>query len=189
MMCDHEVEVKAILLLSGDLEEMDRRIEASEKELMGIGGEFNRKVEQMDIYLSHPSRDFSETDEAFRIRVEDKGIVKLTYKGPKISERSKSRFEKEIILDIDDIDGLREIFSHLGFKEVMSVIKERRIYGLGEIEIDLDKVTGLGVFCEMEMISDDIEGAEKKILEVMGKLDWEKFERRSYMELLLEKQF
>jgi adenylate cyclase class 2 len=189
MMCEHEVEIKAILLLSGDLDEMDRKIEVSEKDILGIGSVFQRKVEQMDIYLSHPSRDFSKTDEAFRIRVEDKRIVKLTYKGPKISERSKSRLEKEITLDIEDIDGLREIYSHLGFREVMSVIKERRIYHLEGVEIDLDKVTGLGVFCEMEILSDNIVEAEEKLIGILNKIGWTDLERRSYMELLLEKQF
>lgn len=185
----HEVEVKAVLLLDDDLEEMDRKVERSEKMILEAGGIPRKVVEQVDIYLSHPARNFSETDEAFRIRVEDEGVVKLTYKGPKVSERSKSRIEKEVVLDVDDLDRFREVFSYLGFTEVMSVIKERRIYDLDGIEVDLDKVTGLGVFCELELRSEDIEGPENRLIETMKELGWTDLERRSYLELLLEKQF
>lgn len=188
-MCVHEVEVKAVLFLGDDLEEIEGELVGAEIQILEAGGIFKRKVDQMDIYLSHPARDFSETDEAFRIRVEDHEIVKLTYKGPKVSDRSKARLEKEVSIEIKDINGLRKVFSHLGFSEVISVIKERRIYDLEGIEVDLDKVTGLGLFCEMELLSDDIAGTEKRLIGRLEKLGWNIFERRSYMELLLEKQF
>jgi len=188
-MTGHEVEVKAVLFRGDDLEEMDRKISSMDTLIQENGGSFLKEVEQMDIYLSHHARDFSETDEAFRIRLEDVEGVKLTYKGPKISDRSKSRLEKEIELKVYDLDGLRKIFSHLGFNEVMSVIKTRRIFDLHGIEVDLDKVIGLGVFCELEISSDNIKEAEDRILAEMKKLGWTEFERRSYLELLLEKQF
>jgi adenylate cyclase class 2 len=186
-MCLHEVEVKAVILLEEDLDIMEKKVEESESRILEAGGFFKKEVEQMDIYLSHPSRDYSKTDEAFRIRVEDG--IKLTYKGPKVSKMSKTRIEKEVAVNVDDIDGLRELFSYLGFKEVMSVIKTRKIYDLDGVEIDLDKVTGLGVFCEMEIISEEIGTSERRLIELMGALGWNELERRSYLELLLEKQF
>ena len=185
----HEVEIKAVLLLGDDPEGMDRKMAQEERRIMDKGGVLRKTVEQMDIYLSHPARDFSETDEAFRIRVENKENIKLTYKGPKVSNRSKSRLEKEVAVQVQDTDLLRELFSHLGFSEVISVIKERRIYDMEGIEIDLDHVTGLGVFCEMELMSDDVKGTEDRLIDKMKELGWDQFERRSYMELLLEKQF
>lgn len=188
-MAVNEVEIKAVIHLGDDLDEMERRVSAAEKNILEKGGVFRRVMEQMDIYFSHPARDFSKTDEAFRIRVEDAGRVKFTYKGPKISERSKSRLEKEVEVEIYDLDGLRELFTHLGFNEVMSVIKTRKVFDLDGIEVDLDYVTGLGIFCEMEIVSEDVAGAEDRIIASMNEIGWTELERRSYLELLLEKQF
>ena len=65
---------------------------------------------QSDIYYSHPSRDFSRTDEAFRIRIEEIGRERklyLTYKGPKIDTtaagKSRIEYELEKVTDISDI--------------------------------------------------------------------------------------
>ena len=52
-------------------------------------------VVQADIYLSHPSRDFRLTNEAFRIRrIGDEN--RITYKGPRRSGPTKTREEIEI---------------------------------------------------------------------------------------------
>ena len=64
--------------------------------ITSLGGESLGPRDETDIYYNHPERDFAETDEALRIRKVDKKYI-LTYKGPKIGTRSKTRVEKGII--------------------------------------------------------------------------------------------
>ena len=188
----HEVEVKAVLLETTDPDEALELVRTIDGRLKEAGARFIYMVNQDDTYLSHPSRDFSRTDEALRVRMEQREgevSVRMTYKGPKISELSKARLEKEVGIARDGKDELLGVLSILGFDEVMTVRKVRRIYDLDGIEADLDIVEGLGVFCEMELHSSDVGEGEKWILDIMASLGWSRFERRSYLELLLSKQF
>lgn len=188
----HEVEVKASLLETPDMDEARRFSEVIENKLEKAGARFEARLIQEDIYLTHPSRNLASTDESFRLRSEEREgelSLRLTYKGPKVSEHSKARFEKEVEVSADGRNGLMEILHRLGFGELMTVRKQRGMYDLGGIEVDLDIVEGLGVFCEMEILSDDVGEAESRILKVMGSMGWSRFERRSYLELLLSKQF
>ena len=81
---------------------------------------------QEDRYFNSPVRDFAQTDEALRIREtksDDKHNLFITYKGPKIDAKSKTR--KEVEMEIEDADKASKIFENLGFKEVRTVIKDR----------------------------------------------------------------
>jgi len=188
----HEVEVKAVLLKTSDPDEALEFARTIDIKLKESGARFTHMASQDDTYLSHPSRDFSRTDEALRVRTEQREgefAVKMTYKGPKVSELSKARLEKEVGIKEGGRDEILKILSHLGFKEVMTVRKVRRTFDLDGIEVDLDIIEGLGVFCEMELSSEDIREAEERIMKAMGSMGFNRFERRSYLELLLSKQF
>ncbi|MGA1792597.1 MAG: class IV adenylate cyclase [Thermoplasmatota archaeon] len=188
----HEVEVKAVLLKTSDPDEALEFARTADARLKEGGARFKYMASQDDTYLSHPSRDFSRTDEALRVRTEEREgefAVKMTYKGPKVSELSKARLEKEVGITGGSRDEILQILSHLGFNEVMTVRKVRRTFDLDGIEVDLDIVEKLGVFCEMELFSEDVREAERRIIEAMDSLGFNRFERRSYLELLLSKQF
>ncbi len=135
---------------------------------------------ERDIYYNHPARDFASTDEALRIR-EDGGATVLTYKGPKIGTVSKTRVEEEVT--VDDVESLRKILEFLGFTESGSVVKIRERYHLGEMEVCLDAVEGLGLFVELEKIDVERERVEQELLAVARELGLDRFERRSYLEL------
>lgn len=146
-----------------------------------------------DTYFQHPCRDFSETDEALRIRIrrfDGHFEAFLTYKGPKIDPNSKTRREVEV--PITDPDKHVEILESLGFKEVLTIEKRREKYYVDKgIMIDLDDVEGLGKFIEIEALAEREEVVEEsvKILrEILESLGVERFERRSYLELMLEKE-
>ncbi|MBN2403189.1 MAG: class IV adenylate cyclase [Spirochaetes bacterium] len=170
-----EIEIKAYC---DDRAEVIRRIEA-------LGGRFLKLADDRDIYYSHPSRDFSQTDEAFRIRVENSTSL-LTYKGPKIGERSKTRFEREAAFN--DIEAMKDILSRLGFTVAGEVHKTRRYYSLKGIEICVDSVDGLGEFIELEIKGGDREAGEAVLFKMADKLGLFRFERKSYLEMLLEKR-
>mgnify|MGYP002514136781 CR=1 FL=1 len=83
-----EVEVKAKI---GSFEEMEKRLDE-------IGARKTKKEFQEDIYFNSPVVDFAQTDEALRIRTtkeNDNTNIFITYKGPKIDSKSKTRKEIE----------------------------------------------------------------------------------------------
>ncbi|NJE07561.1 class IV adenylate cyclase [Thermococcus sp. M39] len=154
--------------------------------------EFMRKEVHEDIYYQHPCRDFSKTDEALRIRIKRfNGHFEafLTYKGPKLDSVSKSR--KEIEVPISDVDAYSELLTSLGFKEVLTIVKVREKYYVEKgVTITLDEVEGLGKFIEIEKLVKEGENIEKEVKKLRGILEdlgVKKFERKSYLELLLEK--
>lgn len=164
-----------------DIEEIERRV-------ISLGGEFIEEILEEDTYFNHPSRDFSETDEALRIRRNSKGEYSITYKGPKIDGETKSRLE--LSCDLKN-DCIIEILEKLGFERVLTVRKRRRLFKLGEFSLALDRVEGLGSYLEVETIVDegDFERAKRKLMELVEKLglDPRKSIRKSYLELLLER--
>lgn len=159
-------------------------LEDVERALLGRGAEFHGEVEQEDLYLSHPCRDFATTDEALRLRKEGRGVT-LFYKGPKLDAQSKTR--EELAADVPDPAAMRLILDRLGFRPVAEVKKTRRNFGLGRVEISLDRVAGLGGFVELEVQDLPIEEGRSMLFALMGELGLKRTERRSYLELLLEK--
>jgi adenylate cyclase class 2 len=168
-----EIEIKSPC---DDLDEVERR-------LIGRGAAFHGEVEQADLYLSHPCRDFARTDEALRLRREGDSVA-LFYKGPKLDPGSKTR--EELSVNVPDPEAMRAILDRLGFRPVAEVRKIRRNYGLGRIEASLDRVAGLGGYVELEVQDLPIEEGRSMLLSLMKELGLERTERRSYLELLLE---
>ena len=174
-----EVEVKAKIENFLDME----------KKLENLGAIKSKKEFQEDIYFNSPIVDFANTDEALRIRTtkenEDENIF-ITYKGPKIDSKSKTR--EEIEITIEDSEKCSKIFQHLGFSEVRAVRKNRQYYTYKNFEISLDDIEGLDPYMEIEIALDDGEDysdAQDKIFELFSKLGVDDgFERTSYLELL-----
>lgn len=161
-------------------------------QLEQIGASEQDQESHVDIYYAHPSRDFRETGEALRIRrVND--IPKVTYKGPKLPGNVKAREELEWRLDPGDSDGsqMMALLDLLGFEEVATVRKTRRVFFLGETEITLviDQVESLGCFAEIERVIADVSLVEttREMIKSQGiRLGLEKKENRSYLGMLLE---
>ena len=158
------------------------------------GAELGPPVPQADHYYAHPARDFAKTDEALRIRtVGNKSFV--TYKGPKLDAATKTRRELELPLDPSDGDGAKfgELLRLLGFKQVGVVHKRRRSFEIDadgrQVEGALDEVDGLGTFAELELLSDEagLDAARGVISKLASELQLGPSERRSYLELELEK--
>ena len=174
-----EIEIKA---------KIDDKNDALNK-IKSLGASYSHSEEQEDIYFNAPDKDYRETDEALRIRlVPIDGEVKkiLTYKGPKIDSKSKTR--KEIEVEVADLDKMTDILIALGFKPSAIVSKVRRIFYYDEFTITLDKLEKIGYFMEIECMTndeEDIEQTRDNIMELFKKMGITRgFERRSYLELL-----
>jgi adenylate cyclase class 2 len=151
-------------------------------------------VEQYDLYFRHPARDFVQTDEALRLRTVGSANC-VTYKGPVVDDRTKTRREIEVPLAEGSASAERfvEILVALGFESVRSVRKRRTVRRLNwrnrEFEIALDEVADLGTFLEIETLADDASrsAARDAILAVAKRLGMSNPERTSYLGLLLAK--
>ena len=169
-----EVEVKSHV---DDLGALERRLKA-------MGARRVSEEEERDTYFGHPCRDFANTDEALRVRIAGGRII-LTYKGPKLDKKSKSR--EEIIVELGGAQEAFLMLTRLGFRKAADVVKRRRVYKLGRCEVCLDRVRGIGAFVEIEaqVPKKGYERARTEVLALMEKLGGRRLERRSYLELLL----
>jgi adenylate cyclase, class 2 len=172
-------------------------IAALRDQLVALGATGGDFVNQADHYFNHPSRDFAQTDEAFRIRqVGPRNVI--TYKGAKIDATTKSRYEQEVALADGPAaaDACGDVFRRLGFVPVATVRKRRQIWKLMRdgfaVEAALDEVAAVGSFVELEIgipadASDvaQIDAAKAVLAALAGQLGLVRSERRSYLELLL----
>ena len=170
-----EVEVKAKI---DSFEEMEKRLE-------NLGAEQGKREFQEDIYFASPVVDFAKTDEALRIRTTNNDTF-ITYKGPKLNDRAKTR--KEVEMTIENAEKAKDIFEEIGFRAVRTVRKNRQYYTYENFEISLDDVEGLNPYMEIEIALNDSEDyslAQEKIFELFERLGiTDGFERTSYLELL-----
>ena len=147
-------------------------------------------VQQKDQYFAHPQRDFSQTDEALRVRKLD-GSCEVTYKGPKLDDVSKTRREIEFALPAGDADQAVQLFQELGFRPVATVVKQRRkakvTWHRLTVTVALDAVEDVGFFVELEVLSgtDRFQSIRQELFRLAESLGLGHTERRSYLELLL----
>lgn len=181
----YEVELKFAHEPDSNLESM----------LLDMGAVVGTIEHQVDIYFQHPSRDFSQTDEAMRIRsVGEKNV--LTFKGPLVDSETKTRIEQEV--DFESGDSGRETMCRIlesnGYRKVICVEKRRQSYRLNaqgrEFEVAFDQVKNLGEYIEIETVAEESERAEatEKIRQLAEDLGLVRQERRGYLRLLLEHQ-
>ncbi|AWB27671.1 class IV adenylate cyclase [Halococcoides cellulosivorans] len=179
--------------------------------LAAIGAEPVERVHQTDAYFDAPHRAFAETDEALRIRrerVESRAVdgsasasgdearidetdarVRMTYKGPKIDARSKTRTEAEIA--VDDAETARALLEGLGFERAATVEKNRHRFQIGGTTATVDDVAGLGTYLELERDVDgeaEIDSARDALEGTLADLGLNPDDqiRRSYLGLLLD---
>ena len=163
--------------------------------LEGLGVTFEVPMQQQDAYFNHPSRDFAQTDEAFRIRSVDTEN-RLTYKGPKVDAQTKTRLENEVTIESGHAarEQMAAMLTSLGFRQVRTITKQRRSGHLQwedlEVEVAIDEVLSIGQFIELEAISGESswQTVRDSLLRLADHLKLTDPERRSYLELHLESE-
>ncbi|MFW9771130.1 MAG: class IV adenylate cyclase [Candidatus Thorarchaeota archaeon] len=173
-----------------------------------LNGKYIISLNHEDTYFNMPKglRDFKKTDEALRLREaiefnknkDEKPYLRkfyITYKGKRIDQTTKTR--EEIETEIKDIRSMRNLLSHLGFKEILTVKKERELYEFWfkkkKIDLLLDYLPILNQnFIEAEIqIEDKIEMIKSKdlifdFLKQFGITEEDSI-RDSYLELIAKK--
>ena len=170
----------------------------AEATLLKMGAESLNSEVQSDVYFNHPCRSFEETDEAVRIRSRtiESGhvaasahpLAELTYKGPKVDSKTKTRVEYSV--GVDDPVRMTEVLRSIGFREVATVVKNRRFLRIDETTISMDDVKGVGSFIEFEVIAtgkEEMVRARERLLSLVRELGFspEDSVRESYLELYL----
>lgn len=164
-------------------------------QLQELGAHDEGQVTQVDEYYGHPARNFAQTDEALRLRRIGDDVY-ITYKGPKLSTQTKTRREIELPLGQGAEFAARfaEILTALSFRRVAEVCKRRHRYRLAweahDFEVALDEVATIGTFAELEVIAEPatLPAAEAALASLASRLQLSSIQRRSYLELVLQKQ-
>lgn len=161
------------------------RLDIVRQKLLEKGAQLLGGEEEEDLYFQPPTKDFSKTDEALRLRRKGDKCT-LTYKGPRLDSVSKTREEIEVA--VGDWCSMREMLHRLGFSEAGRVKKYREIYQLRGFLVCLDEVEGLGEFVEIETKAEGDYGLLLKealtLLEELGAKG--PLVRDSYLEMLLK---
>jgi adenylate cyclase class 2 len=167
---------------------------ALEDRLQAEGAKFKSRQRESDSYHNAPHRDFAKTDEALRIR-EAGDSNYMTYKGPKRDTDTKTREEIEVPLGAGHVvtSDMVKLLKSIGFRPVAVVQKWRSQYRLlrkgFEVLITLDRVQDVGNYVELEILApdDQYETARAVVVDLGQELGLARPERRSYLELLLER--
>lgn len=147
---------------------------------------------QIDSYFNHPSREFAQTDEAFRIRqVGELNFV--TYKGPRVDRVTKTRQELEMPLTPGTAAAadFTRLLVALGFTPAGTVCKTRRAFSIpraGHAVVGcIDEILDVGIFVELELTVDqgELDNARQIIASLADELELGSGERRSYLEIFL----
>ena len=169
-------------------------VPATAQALIALGTEFSPAIEQIDTYFKHPVRNFAQTDEALRLRrVADQN--QITYKGPKIDRSTKTRVELELPLaaGADRFSQYQELLERLDFQPVSEVKKRRQI---GHLEWEglpsksawtRSRAWGILLNWKSSPIRKDWSGPKSCVTRLASELGLSAPERRSYLEMLLEK--
>ena len=121
--------------------------------------EYVGEKEIYDIYYYDPQRDNLKPEddlrlnETFRIR-KTNNTCYVTYK----KQHFKGKlwiYSDEYETKIEDYDTIKKIIFLLGLEPLITVHNKRKIYKYKEYEIELEDVEGLGIFIEVERISND----------------------------------
>jgi adenylate cyclase, class 2 len=119
---------------------------------MDTNGSSKGETHQVDIYYNAPDRDFLKTaliKEWVRVRISDKGNS-INYKNWIYDDNGVSNHCDEYETKVDDIEQLQHILKALGYTELVTVDKRRRVWDIDLYEVSVDRVESLGDYVEVE---------------------------------------
>jgi len=149
---------------------------ALESKLQSHGFEFHSESTEADTYFDGPN--FIEDKICLRVRRRG-DFVEMTYKGPSHAKENGFFSKEELNLKIEDPETAFKMLSALGFPELVTVTKSRKTYkrSADNTGIMIDTIEGVGVFLEIEVMSNDPTQARRQILQVQKDLELTNLER------------
>jgi adenylate cyclase, class 2 len=122
-----------------------------------------------------------------RIRRKNNGETLLTFKGSSKAPQDIAWQEWET--SAPDPDSLKKLFLSNGLVPVVHIVKKRVTYKLSDFEINVDEIKDLGTFVEVELQSEDVVTAQKRIRELLSKVGITEADiiTKGYVPLMIEK--
>ncbi|MHC1627373.1 MAG: class IV adenylate cyclase [Candidatus Nezhaarchaeales archaeon] len=114
--------------------------------------------------------------------------IKLIFKCKGANEEFKENLEIEVKIDEHDANNVLQLLKYLGFEESTTIKKKRIAYRVDDCFVNLDDVENLGLFVEIEVLTDEHKRGEahekiRKVLSILG-ISGKKLIRCSYVEML-----
>ena len=173
--------------------EIERKFRLNPNEAAGLKVKLDakygagKKLVQKDALFLYKKTSYSEHvtgEPALRIRSSD-GKHYFTYKHTILASGNRVEHETEI----GNPGAMKAALIAMDWHEVITVEKTRYHYEAAGVTYELDTVTGLGDFLEVEIISDEDSDAETALISIAASLGVpaDRIERRSYGKLLQEK--
>jgi adenylate cyclase class 2 len=174
-------------------------LDAVRATLAELGSDQIGTEHQIDTYYNHPGRDFLAGDvvsEWLRVRREHgtdnaAQIASLNFKRWLPLGAVESTHAEEYESTVGTPDTIAALLEALGFTEMVTVNKRRERWGLGEVEVAIDQVEGLGAFVEFEYKGDgDLDEAQAALTTPIKATEAHlgDRDRRGYPYLLLDRE-
>jgi len=143
-----EVEIKLVC----------RNIIDLKKKLVIMGAVLVKTKRQLDTYYDHPAKVLVKNGEYLRIR--KSGDKKTLAHHKNLADGINDECE----IEMGEGAGIEELLKRLGFPKLGVIDKKREQYRLGDFNVCLDKVKGIGNFIEIELIIVDEESKNKSVI-------------------------
>lgn len=153
-----------------------------EKNLRGLGAELIQpRVHEVNLRFDTPDGRLKHAQEVLRLRQDEK--VRLTFKGPALSQEREVSSRQEIEFEVSHFDNARLFLEALGYQVMVRYEKFRTTYQLVTVQIMLDEMP-FGNFIE-------IEGPDSQSIQTVAAalhLNWDARCLQSYVLLFEEMQ-
>lgn len=153
--------------------------------------------QQIDDYYNPPHKDFAaslyDISEWLRLRHEEDGAGYINYKHWLPEGTINKTHCNEYETKVEDLEAVKLLLEALGFKQLVTVNKQRSSWMWQNVEISIDSVAELGDFIELEYKGEglDVAAAQKQLFDTLAELGAEVSEQdhRGYpWELLIKKR-
>lgn len=135
-----------------------KNVAEAEERLKSLNLKWNLPITQKDrIFLSKTMKEYKivEGTQILRIREEIKNEVCLKKVLTMKIQQENALESREFESKIDDTEQIKSIIEELGFNEFVCVEKTRKKSQFNQYNLCLDEVKGLGVFLEIEFLSQE----------------------------------
>lgn len=170
---------------AGKLIERERKYRLSEADahalevvLRSRGAKERHEIQESIIFRDRASH--LKKDTLLRLRTVD-GRRELTYKGPK-RMKGLDKWREELNVDIGE-GPILEVLGAMGFRPAIRYRKDSYIFEYNGALVSVDRLNGLGCFCEIEVA--DLDRDLDAVASELG-LDATQYESRGYPTMVSE---
>lgn len=156
----------------------DHRI--ARERLIKMGAKLVWKGREESYFFDTAKRELDKRGEQLRLRSWPGHAVMLTFKKRVDRKEKRYKIRGEYELTLPDIKAARAFIEAMGYKEYFRYYKQREHWKVGEVYVELDRLSGLH-FIEVEASRTEIE----RIAEALG-LNWDDAMTKGYVTIVRE---